>query len=334
MERVRAQFETNVFGLVRMCQLVLPGMREQRWGKIVNVSSMGGQPHLPRRRALPRDEVRGRGALRRAALRGPRLRRRRGRDRARADPHRVLRRPRCTAGCDDVRRRAVRRVQRARGEAPPRASTSRAALGAARRPARGGRGEDRQGAGGRPPARPLHGHAVRAGDDRPSARCCPTSAWDAAMRTPVPAARARTDASDIGPVAGAGARVGPVPAALTEVLSLAMNTHPAHRPRAARAHRRRRRRRRRAAARAVRRRDLGVAEVTAADVRGGLGGRRPRRRRPGSSATRPARSSATRFASGGERAGRRASRRRGHRARRASCARPPRRPRVHRGPGW
>ena len=31
MERVRAQFETNVFGLVRMCQLVLPGMRAQRW---------------------------------------------------------------------------------------------------------------------------------------------------------------------------------------------------------------------------------------------------------------------------------------------------------------
>ena len=27
MEKVRAQFETNVFGLVRLCQLVLPGMR-------------------------------------------------------------------------------------------------------------------------------------------------------------------------------------------------------------------------------------------------------------------------------------------------------------------
>ncbi len=47
MERVRAQFETNVFGLVRMCQLVLPGMREQGWGKIVNVSSMGGKLTFP-----------------------------------------------------------------------------------------------------------------------------------------------------------------------------------------------------------------------------------------------------------------------------------------------
>ena len=47
MERVRAQFETNVFGLVRLCQLVLPKMREQRWGKIVNVSSMGGRLVFP-----------------------------------------------------------------------------------------------------------------------------------------------------------------------------------------------------------------------------------------------------------------------------------------------
>jgi len=47
MERVRAQFETNVFGLVSMTQLVLPKMREQRWGKIVNLSSMGGRFTFP-----------------------------------------------------------------------------------------------------------------------------------------------------------------------------------------------------------------------------------------------------------------------------------------------
>lgn len=46
-ERLRAQFDTNVFGLVRMCQLVLPGMRRQRSGTIVNVSSMGGRLTFP-----------------------------------------------------------------------------------------------------------------------------------------------------------------------------------------------------------------------------------------------------------------------------------------------
>ncbi len=46
-EQMRRQFETNVFGLVTMCQLVLPGMRAQHWGRIVNISSMGGRLTFP-----------------------------------------------------------------------------------------------------------------------------------------------------------------------------------------------------------------------------------------------------------------------------------------------
>lgn len=47
LERVRRQFETNVFGTVRMTQLVLPAMRRRRRGKIVNVGSMGGRFTFP-----------------------------------------------------------------------------------------------------------------------------------------------------------------------------------------------------------------------------------------------------------------------------------------------
>src|SRR4051812_32952563 len=47
LDEVRRQFETNVFGLVRMCQLVLPGMRAQGHGRIVNVSSMGANFTFP-----------------------------------------------------------------------------------------------------------------------------------------------------------------------------------------------------------------------------------------------------------------------------------------------
>lgn len=47
LDEVRRQFETNVFGLVRLSQLVLPGMRRQGFGRIVNVSSMGGRLTFP-----------------------------------------------------------------------------------------------------------------------------------------------------------------------------------------------------------------------------------------------------------------------------------------------
>jgi NAD(P)-dependent dehydrogenase (short-subunit alcohol dehydrogenase family) len=47
LDQIRRQFETNVFGLTRMCQLVLPGMRAAGRGRIVNISSMGGRLVFP-----------------------------------------------------------------------------------------------------------------------------------------------------------------------------------------------------------------------------------------------------------------------------------------------
>jgi len=47
LERVRTMFETNVFGLARLTQLVLPAMRRARSGRIVNIGSMGGRITFP-----------------------------------------------------------------------------------------------------------------------------------------------------------------------------------------------------------------------------------------------------------------------------------------------
>jgi short-subunit dehydrogenase len=47
MEDARKQFDVNVFGLARLTQLVLPHMRSNKSGTIINISSMGGKIYTP-----------------------------------------------------------------------------------------------------------------------------------------------------------------------------------------------------------------------------------------------------------------------------------------------
>jgi NAD(P)-dependent dehydrogenase (short-subunit alcohol dehydrogenase family) len=47
LAEVRRQFDTNLFGLARLTQLVLPGMRAHQYGRIINVSSIFGRLAMP-----------------------------------------------------------------------------------------------------------------------------------------------------------------------------------------------------------------------------------------------------------------------------------------------
>ncbi|UBM60203.1 oxidoreductase [Marinilongibacter aquaticus] len=47
LAEAKRQFEVNIFGLARITQLILPSMRKQGAGRIVNVSSMGGKMYTP-----------------------------------------------------------------------------------------------------------------------------------------------------------------------------------------------------------------------------------------------------------------------------------------------
>ncbi|XP_072039360.1 retinol dehydrogenase 8-like [Amphiura filiformis] len=47
MDQIRAVYETNVFGLIRLTQAVIPGMKSRRSGHIINVSSAAGLVGMP-----------------------------------------------------------------------------------------------------------------------------------------------------------------------------------------------------------------------------------------------------------------------------------------------
>ncbi len=46
-EQVKQQFDVNFFGLIEVTKAVLPGMRQQKSGTIINVSSVGGRITFP-----------------------------------------------------------------------------------------------------------------------------------------------------------------------------------------------------------------------------------------------------------------------------------------------
>lgn len=47
ISKIKKQFDVNVFGMLRMTQLVLPKMRERKSGRIINVGSVGGEFTTP-----------------------------------------------------------------------------------------------------------------------------------------------------------------------------------------------------------------------------------------------------------------------------------------------
>lgn len=47
IDEARRQFDVNVFGLATLTQLVIPRMRQNRWGRIINISSVAGVRALP-----------------------------------------------------------------------------------------------------------------------------------------------------------------------------------------------------------------------------------------------------------------------------------------------
>lgn len=47
LDDARRQFAVNLFGVAAITKAVLPAMRAQQWGRIINITSMGGKLHTP-----------------------------------------------------------------------------------------------------------------------------------------------------------------------------------------------------------------------------------------------------------------------------------------------